>query len=507
MKTEKPISKTLVVIIMGVVILTTSLLLARFISRYTDNVFGLYEDRAVAKEPTIPVPLQPGSLAGMPSFVDIVKRSNPSVVNISSTSIVKTPQQNPFEGFPNNRRSDDPFWEFFDKFFEEMPNSSRPRQSLGSGFVISEDGYILTNRHVVSKGDKIQVTLSDGTEYDAKMIGSDAKIDIALIKVEPKKALPATTLGDSDALEVGEWVLAIGNPFRLGHTVTAGIVSAKGRMIGQGPYDNFIQTDASINPGNSGGPLYNTKGEVVGINSAIFTAGGNGNIGIGFAIPINMAKNVLEDLKIRGVVTRGWLGVAIQEITPEMQKAFGLKTNNGALVGDVVEDSPAAKAGIERGDVIIEFAGKKINKATDLSKAVAETKPNNKLSITLIRNGKKKTIGVEIGELKDDEPSIEAQRTESKIGISVQKITPEIAQSLQLKSLDGVIVSSVDRNSSAYMAGVSEGQIIYQINRSNIKGVDDFNKAIANIKDGDTITILLRDGRSTRFLAFTVRNK
>lgn len=490
---------------MGVIILTTSLLLAKFIGRYTDVKLGLYDDETVAKELSA-APFQYADSAGMPSFVDIVKKANPSVVNISSVSLVKTAQRKPFNDLPFDRRNDDPFWEFFDKFFEEMPGGNQPRQSLGSGFIISEDGYILTNNHVVGKG-KIQVTLSDGTEYDAKMVGSDAKLDIALIKVEPKGNLPATPLGDSDALEVGEWVLAIGNPFRLGHTVTAGIVSAKGRMIGQGPYDNFIQTDASINPGNSGGPLYNTRGEVVGINSAIFTAGGNGNIGIGFAIPINMAKDILEDLKVRGVVTRGWLGVMIQEITPEMQNAFNLKSRDGALVGDVIPGSPAEKAGIERGDIILEFAGKKINKASDLSKAVAETKPNNRLDISLIRDGKKKKISVEIGELKDEENLPDVKPAVSKIGIAVQPITPEIAEELNLKSVEGVIVSSVDPNSTAYMAGVSEGQIIYQVNRSKIKGVDDFNKAVSGIKEGQTITILLRDGRSTRFLAFTVRNK
>ena len=279
------------------------------------------------------------------SFTDLAKRMKPSVINIRSTKLVKNTGRGFWSPFSPKGPFRDFFGdEFFERFFDEMPPREFPQNSLGSGFIIDEQGYILTNNHVIEKADKIKVILSDEKEFDAEVMGRDPKTDIALIKIEATKPLQPVTMGNSDELQVGEWVIAIGNPFGLEHTVTAGIVSAKGRVIGSGPYDDFIQTDASINLGNSGGPLINMRGEVIGINTAIIAGGP----GIGFAIPINMAKQILSQLKEKGEVTRGWLGVMIQKVTPELAKQFGLEKSEGALVAQVMEDSPAEKAGIKR---------------------------------------------------------------------------------------------------------------------------------------------------------------
>ncbi|OGQ40353.1 MAG: hypothetical protein A3A85_01165, partial [Deltaproteobacteria bacterium RIFCSPLOWO2_01_FULL_42_9] len=316
------------------------------------------------------------------SFVKLAKDLNPVVVNISTTQVIK---QKPMVPFPEFRS---PFEDFFGdefKFFGESPEREFKRQSLGSGFIINKEGYILTNNHVVENAEEIIVTLSDKKEkeYKAKVIGKDARLDVALIKVDANGDLPVANLGDSDKLEIGEWVMAIGNPFGLSHTVTAGIVSAKGRVIGAGPYDNFIQTDAAINPGNSGGPLFNLKGEVIGINTAII-AGGQG---VGFATPINMAKDILLQLKEKGKVTRGWIGVSIQEVTPDLAQSFGLKDKQGALVSSVNKDEPADKGGIKAGDIIVEFDGKAITEVSDLPRTVATTAPGKTVKVKIIRDG------------------------------------------------------------------------------------------------------------------------
>src|SRR3990172_3817294 len=298
---------------------------------------------------------------GYNSLSPLVKQLTPSVVNISTTSVSKGRNfsyESPFEG-----REGDPFNDFFDKFFGEMPEREFKGRGLGSGFIFSEDGYIITNNHVVERATDIKVILENGEIYHADVIGTDPKSDLALLKIEPKRRLPAVKFGNSDGLEIGDWVLAIGNPFGLGHTVTAGIISAKGRSLGLGSYDDFIQTDASLNPGNSGGPLFNQMGDVIGVNTAI-VAGGQG---IGFAIPINMAKYVIEQLKDKGKVVRGWLGVLVQPITPAIAESMKLKEPKGALVSDVTPNSPAAEAGIKRGDVIVDFNGKKIAYLNDLT--------------------------------------------------------------------------------------------------------------------------------------------
>jgi len=417
---------------------------------------------------------------GLPQFTTLVKEVSPSVVNISTTTVVK--------GMDPGDRFMGPFREFFgedffEKFFGDVPQREFKQRSLGSGFIIDEEGYILTNNHVVEKASAIKVRLKDGKEYDAKIIGRDPKTDVAVIKISTKNGGTAAPLGDSDKLEVGEWVLAVGNPFGLEHTVTAGIVSAKGRVIGQGPYDDFIQTDASINPGNSGGPLFNLKGEVVGINTAIVSGG----TGIGFAIPINVAKSLLPQLKSKGKVVRGWLGVVIQKVTPELAKSFNLKESEGALVSDVTEESPASKADIRRGDVIVSFDGHSIKEMEQLPKLVAATEVGKKVKLGLIRDGKNLEVEITVGELKDEKREAkEAPETEKNFGLVVQNITPEIARHLNLKDRRGVIVTDVQRGSPAENADLRAGDIIAEINKKPVRNVADFKEIVkkASLRDG-----------------------
>ena len=417
---------------------------------------------------------------GLPQFSALVKEVSPSVVNISTTTVVK--------GMDPHGRFMGPFKEFFgedffEKFFGDAPQREFKQRSLGSGFIIDKEGYILTNNHVVEKASAIKVRLKDGKEYDAKIIGRDPKTDVAVIKISTKNGVSVATLGDSDRLDVGEWVLAAGNPFGLEHTVTAGIVSAKGRVIGQGPYDDFIQTDASINPGNSGGPLFNLKGEVVGINTAIVSGGQ----GIGFAIPINLAKSLLPQLKSKGKVVRGWLGVVIQKVTPELAKSFNLKESEGALVSDVMEESPASKADVRRGDVIVSFDGHPIKDMEQLPKLVAATEVGKKAKLGLIREGKSLEVEVTVGELKDEgRQAKETPETEKNYGLVVQNITPEIARHLNLKDRRGVIVTDIQPGSPAESADLRAGDIIVEINKKPLRNVADFKELMkkASLKDG-----------------------
>lgn len=427
----------------------------------------------------------------------LFKEVSPAVVNISTTQVVKLDR--PRRRTPFGQQ--DPFEEFFNNFFGRMPKEQK-RRSLGSGFIVSEDGYILTNNHVVEKADEVTVTLLDKEEFKAKVIGNDPKTDIALIKIESRKKLPHVALGDSDALDVGEWVVAIGNPFGLGHTVTTGIVSAKGRIIGSGPYDDFIQTDASINPGNSGGPLFNLKGEVVGINTAII----QGGQGIGFATPIQLAKAVLGQLKDKGKVTRGWLGVYIQRISPEVAENLGLKDRRGALVSDVTADGPAEKAGIRSGDVILSFHGKDVKDEHELPALVAATRPGTKVDIRIVRDGKEMNVPVTISEM-EGEPGKRAGGADlSKgLGLTVQDITPEIAQRFEIENAKGVIVTTVEGGSPADDAGFQEGDIVRQINRQPVRNTAEFGKLMKKHKSDKSVLFLVERGEGRLFLA--VKNK
>ncbi len=443
---------------------------------------------------------------GTDIFVQIAKTKNPAVVNVST----KAKRQSP-NNFRSPENVPDPFRDFYDRFFGERENQpQRPKRGMGSGFIIEPDGHILTNNHVIEGADEILVTLEEnGTEkeYTAEIVGTDPKTDIALIKIIPDQDAPRTftslNLGNSDNLEVGEWVVAIGNPFGLSHTVTVGVVSAKGRSIGSGPYDEYIQTDASINPGNSGGPLLNIKGEVIGINTAIIAGNTGGNVGIGFAIPINMAKSILADLKEKGSVTRGWLGVMIQKITPELAQSFNLSQSEGALVGDVIPNSPSSAAGIKRGDVIVSFDGNPVKEMETLPKMVAAVTPGSEVDVVVIRDGKKKTIPVTIAVLKDD--MAKAKKEVDLLGLQVQDITPELAETLQLEEKSGVLVSEVTPGGPSGEAGIRRGDVITEMNRKPVNNLASYQALAKNVESGKTVLFLIKRGGSTIYVAVKIK--
>lgn len=423
------------------------------------------------------------------SFTHLAEKAGPSVVNIRTVKTVES-QGQVFRHFfgPQDPHGQSPFDDFFERFFDGNDPREFKQRSLGSGFILDSEGYIVTNNHVIENADQIQVKLKNGNEYDAEIIGTDPNTDLALIKIESDKKLPALELGDSDAIKIGEWVVAIGNPFGLEHTVTAGIVSAKGRVIGAGPYDDFVQTDASINPGNSGGPLLNMKGEVIGINTAI-VAGGSG---IGFAIPSSLAADIISQLKQSGEVTRGWLGVGIQELNDELREYYNV--DSGVLVSQVFAGDPADKAGMKPNDIIIEVNGQAVDSPRELSRTVAEIRPGQKAEIKFIRDGKTKTLNIELAKRQED---MIAGRTEglgpgsmkdSGLGLDVTDITPEIAKQYNLEDTQGVIVNQVARQSKADEAGFQKGDIIREINHKKIDSVKDLQKIIENAKQGDSLS-------------------
>jgi serine protease Do len=433
------------------------------------------------------------------SFADLADKVKGSVVNISTTQEVEGNPLMPFLG-PNS-----PFGQFFGhnlpkKFFENRPQGKMKTHALGSGFIISEDGLILTNNHVVEKATEIKIKLQTGTEYDAKLVGRDPKTDLALIQVKPDKDFPKPeVLGDSDALRVGDRVMAVGNPFGLGHTVTTGIISAKSRILGAGPYDDFLQTDAAINPGNSGGPLFNMDGQVIGINTAIIAQGQ----GIGFAIPVNMAKELLPQLKT-GKIVRGWLGVMIQDITPELAKSFGLKDSKGVLISDVVKGSPAEKAGLSTGDVILRFDGKEVENAHKLSQMAAATSPNSKVQIDLLRKGKEKTVSLEVGTMPEEGQESISPQKESDWGLTVQQLTPQLAQQLGLDpGTTGVVISDISNGSPAAEAGLHSGDLITEVNRHPIENLNDYRRALKQVKKGENLLLLVKRGGGALYVVLT----
>lgn len=435
------------------------------------------------------------------SFADLAEKVQTAVVNISTSKKIGRPRMAvPFRNFG----PDDPFNDFFDKFFEGMPRE-QTQKSLGSGFIIDKNGTILTNNHVISQADEIEVQTADNKKYKAKVVGVDEKTDIAVIRVKADKDLPFVALGDDKTLRPGDWVMAIGNPFGLEHTVTVGVVSAVGRAVGGGPYARFIQTDASINPGNSGGPLFNIKGEVIGINTMMY-AGGQG---IGFAIPIDLAKGMLPDLVEKGSVTRGWLGVAIQEITPELAKSFNLKDEKGALIAEVFAGSPAANAGIQRGDVVIEFNGKEIKESYDLSQYVGEVKPDSEVKAIVLRNGEQKELKIKVGkqEGKEKLASSGGEREESgkadTLGLVVRTISIEDTHELDVPtSFRGVVVARVEPGSSAENADVRSGDVILELNNSKIQTIDDYRNVADKLKKDDVVRLFIKRGRASIYLAF-----
>ncbi|MDZ7582236.1 MAG: DegQ family serine endoprotease [Deltaproteobacteria bacterium] len=438
------------------------------------------------------------------NFSQLAEVARPSVVNIRTEKTVQGGGKvfRHFFGNPFGDRERDPFREFFGPF-EEGPSKEFKQRSLGSGFIIDNEGFIVTNNHVVEGADQIKVRLANESEYDATVIGRDPKTDLALIKIEGAQGMVPSKMGDSDSQQVGTWVVAIGSPFGLEQTVTAGIVSAKGRIIGSGPYDDFIQTDASINPGNSGGPLINMKGEVIGINTAIVASGQ----GIGFAIPINMAKDIIAQLKSKGEVTRGWMGVGIQDLTPELAEYYKVKGETGVLVTQIFEGDPADKAGIKTNDIITAVNGAPVTTSRELSRRIAALGVGQKADITIMRDGRKKTVTVETAK-RQEEQALASKESESddKLGLGLQSLEPDIAARLGFDDAEkGVLVTGVESGSKADKAGVQQGDLIKEINRTPVAGMEDFRNQMNQVKKGEPIMLLLKRAQSGFIVAKMTR--
>ncbi len=422
------------------------------------------------------------------AFEYVAESVKASVVNITSVKTIK-PTMRRGQEVPDDLDLPD----FFDRFLQpRIPKEGLKQQGFGAGVIVSADGHILTNNHVVADADEVTVTLTDKREYKAKVVGTDPKTDLAVVKIKAEDLVPAK-LGDSDKVRVGEWVVAVGHPFGLNYTITTGIVSAKGRanrLVAE--YEDFIQTDAAINPGNSGGPLVNLKGEVIGINTAIFSRSG-GYMGIGFAIPSNMAKSVMESLIEHGKVVRGWLGVSIQNLDEAMAESFGFKGTKGVLIGDVTTDSPAEKAGLKQGDIILKYDGKEMNDANQLRQAVAATSPGTKVKTEIFRDGERETVNVTVGEQEASAAVIKGRESESEdLGMTVRSLTPEIAEQLGLKQSKGVVVTEVEPFGIAAKAGLRPGDVILAIQNAPVEKVSEFNQAIRkhDLKKGIRLTVL-----------------
>jgi serine protease Do len=434
------------------------------------------------------------------AFSQAAKKALPAVVSVKVTKTIKsaTPYSSPFD--------DEFFQRFFGPGYQRPQAQPQPRQQVGqgSGFIISEDGYILTNNHVVGGADEILVKLQDGRQTKGKIIGTDPKSDVALIKIEEKN-LPVIELGDSDALEIGEWVIAVGSPFGLQATVTVGIVSAKSRGVGIAEYEDFIQTDAAINPGNSGGPLLNIDGKAIGLNTAIFSQSG-GYMGIGFAIPINMAKSIKDQLLKSGKVTRGYLGIVMnpEKISAELAQEFGLNDSKGVLITQVIEESPAGKAGLKRGDVIVKLDGKEVDDWQAFRNSVAMIEPGTKVSLTVLRDGKKEDIDVKVGSLEDGTVAAEVSEIGDKLGLQIQELTDDVASKLGYEKETGVLVTDVTAGSPADKAGIESGMLIVSVNRRDVTTVKEFNDALEKTKTTRKALLLIRNERYAQYVVLSI---
>jgi serine protease Do len=439
---------------------------------------------------TVQAPVVPAALpVPSGSFAQVAAAVKPAVININT--VTRGTLRTPFEEFFGE--------EFFRRFFGELPEVMQ--RSLGSGVIVDPSGIALTNAHVIERATDIEVITSDGQKHKAKVVGMDKRTDLAVLRLQGGGRYPAAVLGESDKVNVGDWVLAIGSPFGLEQTVTAGIISAKGRIIGQGPFDDLLPTDAAINPGNSGGPLVNMSGEVIGINTAIVA----GAQGIGFAIPINMARKIYTELVTRGKVSRGWLGVSVQPLTPELAKSFGAKGDKGVLIADVVQDSPANKAGLQPGDIIVEFDGKKIESPPDLQRAVGLASPGKTVQAKIWREKAERQVAITIAETSEERQALRsASKAKSLLGLDVQPITPELARQLGLRSAEGVLVARVEDGAPADEAGIQRGDVIREINRQRVKVLGDFERLTRDLKPGDRVTVLLQRGAKSLYVAFTL---
>lgn len=438
----------------------------------------------------------------LPDFTDLVEKQGAAVVNISTTQIIQGMQALP------NIPEDDPFYEFFRRFAPQVPQE-RESQSLGSGFIISPDGYILTNAHVVDHADKITVRLTDKREFSAKVVGADKRTDVALLKIDAT-GLPKITAGDPNKLKVGEWVVAIGSPFGFDNSVTAGIVSAKGRSLPQDNFVPFIQTDVAINPGNSGGPLFNMDEEVVGINSQIYTRSG-GSMGLSFAIPVDVAMQVAEQLRTTGKVTRGRIGVTIQELTRELAESFGLSKPNGALVSNVEKNAPADKAGIEVSDVILKFDGKPVIGSGDLPRMVAAVKPGTRVAVELWRKGKSRQVTVEVGVMPEDRIAARADKPADnhgelipRLGVALSELDAEQRQELEVNS--GLLVEDV-KGAAARSAGLHQGDVLLSIGNVPLRSVAQLNDLLKQVPNGRNVALLVRRGGSATYIAIKLDEK
>lgn len=441
--------------------------------------------------------------AEYPDFVTLIEQYSPAVVSVQTKSEPKEKLRRGHPAIPENS----PFHDYFKRFFEEMPDMvPQPRASVGSGFIISADGYIVTNAHVVEEMSNISIGLSDRTEVPAQLIGSDKRSDIALLKIKPSANLPTVKIGDSNKVKVGQWVLAIGSPFGFNSTASQGIISALGRNLPTDNYIPFIQTDAAVNPGSSGGPLFNLDGEVIGVNSQIYSRSG-GYQGVSFAIPIAVVMEVVEQLKTDGKVERGWLGVMIQEVTPELAQSFGLDKPHGALVGQVLPDSPAQKAGVKAGDIIVTFNNQLVHFSSDLPLMVGRTRPGTNVPLAVVREGKEQTLNLQIEQLPDESKlssamTGEAPPTTNQLGVTVTDLPPEKRKSNET----GVLVKEVNEGPAA-TAGIRPGDIIIRLNNEEVKETNQFFELINKLPVGRPIPILIRRDNGALFLALTIPEK
>lgn len=457
---------------------------------------------------TVTMPVTALQAKDLPDFTELAEKQGPAVVNISITSVVHGAGIG-FPGMPNDENLQELLRRFGIPGMPGMPGQDGGQdyksQSLGSGFIISADGYILTNAHVVNEADEVLVKLYDKREFKAKIIGADKRTDVALIKIEAT-GLPKVTIGDPNALKVGEWVAAIGSPFGLENTMTAGIVSAKGRALPQENYVPFIQTDVAINPGNSGGPLFNLRGEVVGVNSQIYSKSG-GSMGLSFSIPIDVAIDISNQLKANGHIARGWLGIGIQEVTKELAESFGLKQTSGALIAGVEKNSPAEKGGLEAGDIIFKFDGKPITTSSDLPRVVAATKPGKVVPVEIVRKGANKTLQLGVGEMPNEQGEAPAVSKEpvkpeaNRVGLTLRELTPQ--QKKKLNGKNGLLV--IESSGVAAQAGIRRGDVILGLNNNESQSVELFNKQINAVPSGKTIAVLVQRGENTLYVPLKIK--